>query len=107
MDYIYLDKCRQLFSEHIEQALDYIKNLKDEDFKAKVRKIILINKFFIFFLQSTYSIFELLSTLRKICSSIWYNRIEQIEKLHLNLLLKMISLSNFNAKMNSLKEVKY
>ena len=36
---------------------------------------------------------------------LWNNRIEQIEQLHLNLLLKMISLSNFNAKMNSLKEV--
>ena len=36
MDYIFLDKYRQLFSEHIEQALDYIKNLKEEDFKAKV-----------------------------------------------------------------------
>ncbi len=36
MDYIFLDKYRQLFNEHIEQALDYIKNLKDEDFKAKV-----------------------------------------------------------------------
>jgi len=90
MDYIFLDKYRQLFSEHIEQALDYIKNLKEEDFKAK----------------STYSIFDLLSTLRKICSAVWHNRIEQIEQLHLNLLLKMISLSNFNAKMNSLKEVK-
>jgi hypothetical protein len=36
MDYIFLDKYRQLFSEHIEQAFDYIKNLKEEDFKAKV-----------------------------------------------------------------------
>ena len=36
MDYIFLDKYRQLFNEHIEQALDYIKNLKEEDFKAKV-----------------------------------------------------------------------
>ncbi|CAF4112559.1 unnamed protein product [Rotaria sp. Silwood2] len=89
MDYIYIDKYRQLFSEHIEQALDYIKNLKEQDFKAK----------------STNSIFELLSTLRKICSAVWLNRIEQIEQLHLNLLLKMIALSNFNAKMNSLKEL--
>jgi hypothetical protein len=36
MDYILLDKYRQLFSEHIDQAFDYIKNLKEEDFKAKV-----------------------------------------------------------------------
>jgi len=36
MDYIFIDKYRQLFSEHIEQALDYVKNLKEEDFKAKV-----------------------------------------------------------------------
>ncbi|CAF0886485.1 unnamed protein product [Rotaria sordida] len=89
MDYIFIDKYRQLFSEHIEQALDYIKNLKEQDFKAK----------------STNSVFELLSTLRKICSAVWPNRIEQIEQLHLNLLLKMIALSNFNAKMNSLKEL--
>ncbi|CAF4573224.1 unnamed protein product [Rotaria sp. Silwood1] len=89
MDYIHIDKYRQLFSEHIEQALDYIKNLKEQDFKAK----------------STNTIFELLSTLRKICSAVWPNRIEQIEQLHLNLLLRMIALSNFNAKMNSLKEL--
>ena len=31
-----LDRYKQLFNEHIEQALDYIKNLKEEDFKAKV-----------------------------------------------------------------------
>ncbi|CAF3766292.1 unnamed protein product [Rotaria magnacalcarata] len=89
MDYIFIDKYRQLFSEHIEQASDYIKNLKEQDFKAK----------------STNSIFELLSTVRKICSAVWSNRIEQIEQLHLNLLLKMIALSNFNSKMNSLKEL--
>ncbi|CAF1099925.1 unnamed protein product [Rotaria sp. Silwood1] len=89
MDYIFVEKYRQLFSEHIEQALDYIKNLKEEDFKAK----------------STNSIFELLTTLRKICSVVWTNRLEQVEELHLNLLLKMVALSNFNAKMNSLKEL--
>ena len=36
LDYIFIDKYRQLFNEHIEQALNYIKNLKEEDFKAKV-----------------------------------------------------------------------
>ena len=36
MDYITLEKYRQLFNDHIEQALDYVKNLKEEDFKAKV-----------------------------------------------------------------------
>lgn len=47
MDYINLDKYRLLFSDHIDQAIDYIKNLKDEDFKAKVcfRKKVQINKF--------------------------------------------------------------
>ena len=63
--------------------------MKEEDFKAK----------------STNSIFELLSTLRKICSVIWPNRVEQVETLHLDLLLKMVALTNFNAKMNSLKEL--
>ncbi|CAF0908766.1 unnamed protein product [Adineta steineri] len=89
MDYISLDKYRQLFGEHIDQALEYIINLKDEDFKAK----------------SANSIFELLTTLRNICAAAWHNRLEQVEQLHLNLLLKMIALSNFNAKMNSLKEL--
>ena len=37
LDYIFIEKYRQLFGEHIEQAIDYIQNLKDEDFKAKVR----------------------------------------------------------------------
>lgn len=36
MDYIYVDKYRLLFNDHIEQALEYVKNLKEEDFKAKV-----------------------------------------------------------------------
>ncbi|UJR33560.1 hypothetical protein I4U23_020999 [Adineta vaga] len=89
MDYLLLDRYRQLFSEHIEQAITYIQNLKEEDFKAK----------------STNYIFELLTTLRKICSVVWLNRIDQLEQLHLNLLFKMIALSNFNAKMNSLKEL--
>ncbi|CAF0953347.1 unnamed protein product [Adineta ricciae] len=89
MDYIVVDKYRQLFSDHVEQALDYVKNLKDEDFKAK----------------STNSTFELLSTLRKICSVVWSSRLGQVEELHLKLLLKMVALSNFNAKMNSLKEL--
>ncbi|CAF5191777.1 unnamed protein product, partial [Rotaria magnacalcarata] len=35
MDYIFVEKYRQLFSDNIEQALDYVKNLKEEDFKAK------------------------------------------------------------------------
>jgi hypothetical protein len=52
MDYLFLDKYRQLFNEHIEQALDYIKNLKEDDFKAKVcflDKIeIFINKIFFY-----------------------------------------------------------
>ena len=37
MDYLILDRYRQLFNEHIEQAIEYIRNLKNEDFKAKVR----------------------------------------------------------------------
>ncbi|CAF1372553.1 unnamed protein product [Rotaria sordida] len=89
MEYLFIDKYQQLFSEHIEQALDYVKNLKEEDFKA----------------ESTNSIFELLTTLRKISSVVWKNRVAQMEELHLNILLKMVTLSNFNAKMNSLKEL--
>ncbi|CAF3468624.1 unnamed protein product, partial [Rotaria sp. Silwood2] len=89
MDYLFIDKYQQLFSEHIEQALDYVKNLKEEDFKA----------------ESTNSIFELLTTLRKIYSVVWKNRVAQMEELHLNILLEMLTLSNFNAKMNSLKEL--
>ncbi|CAF4075236.1 unnamed protein product, partial [Rotaria magnacalcarata] len=77
MDYIFVEKYRQLFSDNIEQALDY----------------------------STNTIFELLTALRKICSVVWTKRLEQVEELHLNLLLKMVALSNFNAKMNSLKEL--
>jgi len=89
LDFIHKDKYQELFNEHVEQALEYVKNLKEEDFKAK----------------STSSIFDLLSTLRKICVVIWTNRVHQVEELHLNLLLKMVALSNFNAKMNSLKEL--
>lgn len=33
------------------------------------------------------------------------DRVEHVEGLHLDLLLKMVALTNFNAKMNSLKEV--
>ncbi len=57
MDYIIVEKYRQLFSEHIEQALDYIKNLKEEDFKAKVSsmKLVFLNKN-IFFLVNKFNI---------------------------------------------------
>ena len=57
--------------------------------------------------QSTYATFELLSTLRKLCTVVWTDRLGQVEDLHLNLLLKMVALANFNAKMNSLKEVEH
>lgn len=43
--------------------------------------------------------------MKKICSIAWTNRLEVIEQLHLDLLLKMIALTNFNAKMNALKEL--
>ncbi|CAF2060526.1 unnamed protein product, partial [Rotaria magnacalcarata] len=77
MDYLFIDKYQQLFSEHIEETLNY----------------------------SASSIFELLTTLRKISSVVWENRVAQMEELHFNILLKMVTLSNFNAKMNSLKEL--
>lgn len=37
MDYIFVDRYRQLFSEHIDQAMQHIQSLKEDDFKAKVR----------------------------------------------------------------------
>jgi hypothetical protein len=36
MDYLFVDRYRQLFGEHIDQAIEYIQSLKEEDFKAKV-----------------------------------------------------------------------
>ncbi|CAF4491738.1 unnamed protein product, partial [Rotaria socialis] len=87
MDYLFIDKYQQLFSEHVEEALNYVKNCKEEDYKT----------------ESASSIFELLTTLRKISSVVWENRVAQMEELHLNILLKMVNLSDFNAKMNSLK----
>ncbi|CAF2084119.1 unnamed protein product [Rotaria magnacalcarata] len=89
IDYLFIDKYQQLFSEHAEEALNYVKNLKEEDFKT----------------ESASSIFELLTTLRKISSVVWENRVAQMEELHFDILLKMVTLSNFNAKMNSLKEL--
>ncbi|CAF4490825.1 unnamed protein product, partial [Rotaria magnacalcarata] len=89
IDYLFIDKYQQLFSEHIEEALNYVKNFKEEDFKT----------------ESASSIFELLTTLRKISSVVCENRVAQMEELHFNILLKMVTLSNFNAKMNSLKEL--
>ena len=112
MDYIFHDKYRQLFSEHIEQASNYINNLQDEDCKAKVRpmtmRVSLERTLYdiVWILQSANTVFHLISTLRKICSAVWASRLEQIEQMHLSLLLKMIALPNFNAKMNSLKEVR-
>lgn len=37
LDFIHKDKYQELFNEHVEQALEFVKNLKEEDFKAKVR----------------------------------------------------------------------
>lgn len=52
MDYIFIDKYRQLFSEHIEQAIDYVKNLKEEDFKVKVN--LFFNKIYFLFFTNKY-----------------------------------------------------
>ncbi|CAF1257309.1 unnamed protein product [Rotaria sordida] len=80
---------RQLFSKEIDQVLDYIEDMNEENFKE----------------NSINDAFELLSILRKIYSSARSNCVEHVNKVYLNLILKMVTLSNFDAKMNSLNEL--
>ncbi|CAF1254970.1 unnamed protein product [Rotaria sordida] len=88
MNYLIKARYRQLFSKEIDQVLDYIEDLNEENFKE----------------NSINDAFELLSILRKIYSSARSNCVEHVNKVYLNLILKMVTLSNFDAKMNSLNE---
>ncbi|CAF1095502.1 unnamed protein product [Rotaria sordida] len=89
MNYLIKARYRQLFSKEIDQVLDYIEDLNEENFKE----------------NSINDAFELLSILRKIYSSARSNCVEHVNKVYLNLILKMVTLSNFDAKMNSLNEL--
>ncbi|UJR18179.1 hypothetical protein I4U23_005079 [Adineta vaga] len=89
MDYIIKGKYRLLFAKEIDQIFTYIENMNENDFQTK----------------SINNTFELLSTLRKLYSAIWPYCFKRLENLHLNLILKMITQTNINSKMNSLTEL--
>ncbi|CAF1198701.1 unnamed protein product [Adineta steineri] len=86
INYIMKGKYRMLFGKDIDQIFNYIENLKEQDFH----------------IESINNTFELLSTLQKLCSVVWPHCLKRIEYLHLNLILQMITQTNFNAKMNSM-----
>ncbi|CAF3986264.1 unnamed protein product [Adineta steineri] len=89
INYIMKEKYELIFNKAINRVFDYIENLKEKDFQT----------------ESIHIVFELLSTLQKLCSVVWPHCLKHIENLHLNHILQMIAQTNFNAKMNSMTEL--
>ncbi|CAF4179815.1 unnamed protein product, partial [Adineta steineri] len=89
INYITKEKYELIFNKAINRIFDYIENLKEKDFQT----------------ESINIVFELLSTLQKLCSVVWPHCLKHIENLHLNHILQMIAQTNFNAKMNSMTEL--
>lgn len=61
---------------------------------------------FDFLNQKAGSTSVLLSTLKKLILNFWIEDVKEIDNLRLQLALRMLKSPHFNARMNSLKEVK-
>eukprot|EP00794_Sanderia_malayensis_P007934 gene7934-8789_t len=72
-----------------DKAVQYIKELKQTDIKEKE-----IGK-----------VFDLLRTLKMLCQTLWKDKLNYLDELHLATLLNMLSSAHYNARMNSLKEI--
>ena len=87
--YLNNDMVTRLYENSLVRIYEFIKKLEGEDFKDK----------------NISKVFDLLIMMKKMCTNLWKFDVENFHELHLNVVLKMLQLSHFNSKMNSLKEV--
>lgn len=78
-----------LLSPCMSKATDYIKGLTDEDLKNK----------------NIGSVTELLKAVKMLCVYLWPQEIATTSSLCLDVILRMLRCSHFNARMNGLKEL--
>jgi hypothetical protein len=51
------------------------------------------------------TVFDLIVTFKRIVNSGWPDKLNDVHDMHLSLVLNMLKYSNFDSKINSLKEV--
>ena len=57
-------------------------------------------------LQKVGSVSDMLATMKLLCLHMWPNDVKGIDELRLDIALRMLKSPHFNARMNSLKEVR-
>lgn len=73
----------------LDKAVEYVKALKDDDLKSKKIR----------------GVSNLLHAVKLLSSQLWPSDIECVDTLLLEVILRMLRTSHFNARMNGLKEV--
>lgn len=88
-DFLNAEVARPLFKPALKKVTDVVEALTTEDFKSK-------------HIGKSY---ELLLSAKIVCSELWQEHAERTDQLRLDLALRMLKCSHFNAKMNALIEV--
>uniref|UniRef100_T1IKX5 ubiquitinyl hydrolase 1 n=1 Tax=Strigamia maritima TaxID=126957 RepID=T1IKX5_STRMM len=78
-----------ILSPCMDKAVIYIQSLQNCDLKRK----------------KVSAITELLSAMKLLCVHLWPNKVEMMNNLRLEIILRMLKSSHFNSRMNALKEV--
>jgi ubiquitin carboxyl-terminal hydrolase 9/24 len=78
-----------MFEVSFFKVYNHVKRIENDDLKDK----------------NIGKIFDLFSTMKKLSFTLWPNELENLNSLHLDVVLKMLKFPHFNAKMNSLKEI--
>ncbi|KAL5016318.1 hypothetical protein ScPMuIL_005907 [Solemya velum] len=73
----------------IEKAIKFVQNLEEKDFKEK----------------KVGTVSDMLASMKLLCIHMWAHSVDGVDELRLEIALRMLKSPNFNAKMNSLKEV--
>ncbi|KAG1652915.1 Ubiquitin carboxyl-terminal hydrolase 24 [Nymphon striatum] len=76
-------------SPYLDKTVNYIINLKENDLKSK----------------TAGSITDVIFAIKMLCIPLWPEQREMLDKLQLDVILRMLKCNHFNARMNALKEV--
>ena len=65
-----------------------------------------LKEFILYKLQKLGCVSDMLATMKLLCLHMWPNEVKNVDDLRLHIALRMLKSPHFNAKMNSLKEVR-
>ncbi|XP_050400806.1 ubiquitin carboxyl-terminal hydrolase 24 isoform X1 [Patella vulgata] len=88
-DFLNSQLLKNLLGPGMDRANKYVKGLEEKDLKEK----------------KIGSVSNLLASMKLLCLNMWQQNVDAIDELRLEVALRMLKSPNFNAKMNSLKEV--